>query len=99
MNTKQLEEYIEYLKNLATITVSDITIFFENNAKVLQMLTAKQNELIAVIGYLVMFNGGELKFPKSYPDLHTGNTFGLKFEMNDEWITIKLEPVEERTDE
>ena len=92
MNVKEIADYIAYLKNFKDQLLLDQSNYFEQNIQVLTLMLSKLNETLATFAYTVIYNEGELKFPKAYFELHKDSLFGLEFDndTDEDFVIIKL---------
>lgn len=94
-------DYIAYLETYTEQIGQDQALFFRQHIDMLKMVTAKLNETLSIFAYTVVYNGDELKFPRSYFELHQDAKYGLVFDHDSDpdFVSIKLNEVEEVEDD
>jgi hypothetical protein len=92
MNVNELLQYIQYLETYSEQLIHDQSQYFRQQLDVLKMVTAKLNETLSLFAYATIFNEGELRFPKSYFELHKDMKYGLEFDQDSdaEFVIVKL---------
>ena len=102
MNVPELMQYIQYLETYSDQLIQDQSQYFRQQIDVLKTVTAKLNETLSIFAYATVYNEGELKFPKSYFELHKEMKYGLTFDQDSDenFVLIKLtEQVEEEEED
>jgi len=59
------------------------------------------NETLSIFAYATVYNEGELRFPKSYFELHQDMKYGLEFDQDsdDDFVIIRLTRQAEEAEE
>lgn len=101
MNVKELLNYIEYLENFKEQLINDQQLYLRQQIDILKMLAVKLNETLSLFAYAAMYNEGELRFPKSYFELHEQFDFGLNFdqESDPDFVIIRITQKEQEPEE
>ena len=102
MNVQEMMAYIQYLETYSEQLVQDQTQYFRQQLDLLKMVTAKLNETLSIFAYATVYNEGELRFPKSYFELHQDRKYGISFDQDSDenFVIIKLtEHIEEEVEE
>lgn len=92
MNVQEMIEYIEYLETYSQQLIQDQSQYFRQQLDILKAVTVKLNETLSIFAYATVYNEGELKFPKSYFELHKEMKYGLEFDQDsdEDFVIIKL---------
>lgn len=92
MNVTELLQYIQYLETYSEQLMQDQSQFFRQHIDLLKQVTAKLNETLSIFAYATVYNEGELRFPKSYFELHQDMMYGLEFDQDSDenFVIIKL---------
>jgi len=92
MNVKELLNYIEYLENFKDQLINDQQLYLRQQIDVLKMLAVKLNETLSLFAYAALYNEGELRFPKSYFEIHESLDFGLNFDKDSDpdFVIVRL---------
>jgi len=92
MNVQEMIEYIQYLETYSEQLLQDQGQYFRQQLEVLKALTVKLNETLSIFAYATVYNEGELRFPKSYFELHQDMKYGLEFDQDsdDDFVIIRL---------
>lgn len=103
MNVKEMIEYIQYLETYTEQIQQDQAQFFKQHIDLLKMTVGKLNETLSLFAYAAVYNEGELRFPKSYFELHKDMNYGIEFDQNSDenFVVIRLtkqDSVEEEED-
>lgn len=102
MNVQEMVAYIQYLETYTKQIEQDQSQFFRQHLDLLKMIVAKLNETLSLFAYTTVYNEGELRFPKSYFELHQDRKYSLVFDQDsdDNFVIIKLtEHTEEEKEE
>ena len=92
MNVQEMMDYIAYLETYTEQIGQDQALFFRQQIDMLRMITTKLNETLSTFAYATLYNEGELKFPKSYFELHQDMKYGLAFDhtSDPDFVIVKL---------
>jgi hypothetical protein len=92
MNVSEMVAYIQYLETYSEQLVQDQSQYFRQQLEILKAVTAKLNETLSIFAYATVYNEGELKFPKSYFELHQDMNYGIVFDQDSDpdFVIIKL---------
>ena len=102
MNVDEIVAYIQYLETYSEQIVQDQSQYFRQQIEILKALIGKLNETLSIFAYVSVYNDGELRFPKSYFELHKDIKYGLLFdqESDENFVLIRLtEKTEEEVEE
>lgn len=101
MNVQEMIEYIQYLETYSEQLLQDQGQYFRQQLEVLKALTVKLNETLSIFAYATVYNEGELRFPKSYFELHQDMKYGLEFDQDsdDDFVIIRLTRQAEEAEE
>ncbi len=90
-------EYIQYLETYTKQIEQDQAQFFRQHLDLLKAITAKLNETLSLFAYTTVYNDGELRFPKSYFDLHQDMNYTLEFDQtkDENFVIIRLHELQE----
>ncbi len=101
MNVQEMIEYIKYLETYSEQLIQDQGQYFRQQLDLLKMITAKLNETLSIFAYATIYNEGELRFPKSYFELHQDMKYGIEFdqESDENFVIIRLTEKSEEVEE
>ena len=102
MNVQEMIEYIEYLETYSQQLIQDQSQYFRQQLDILKAVTVKLNETLSIFAYATVYNEGELKFPKSYFELHKEMKYGIEFDQDSDenFVIIRLsEKAEEEVED
>ena len=102
MNVQEMIEYIAYLETYTEQIGKDQALFFRQQIDMLKTIAGKLNETLSIFAYAAVYNEGELRFPKSYFELHKDMKYGLEFDQtsDENFVIIRLtEKVDEEEED
>lgn len=96
MNVNEIMEYIDYLEAFREQLIQDQAQYFRQQIDVLKTVTTRLNETLSLFAYATVYNEGELRFPKSYFELHQDMNYNLVFDQDSDsdFVIVKVVKLE-----